>query len=116
MLHRRRPTVLAFALALLLSTVTVGQNVPPSDEFAIAAEDRVLQASLVSLFDTVAAEAQVTMHPDGSGSVPAATVEVLVAKIGPDGKVVTACVNDTEGIKRFLAPKQRMIDGAREEK
>lgn len=115
MSHRRRSTLITLALCLLLSTATVGQNAPPPNQVpdtpVAAADSPVLPVEMTAMLEAVAADARVTIHPDGSGSVPAATVEVIVAKIGPDGKVITACVNDSQAAKRFFAPvpKQRAI-------
>jgi hypothetical protein len=114
--HRRSvPVVLV--LCLFAVPAVLGEAPPPqvAAAAAVAADNPMIPAPLAALFESVAAEAKVTIHPDGSGSVPAAMVEVVVARIGPDGKLVTACVNDAAQAKRFFAApvheqKQRIIN------
>ena len=43
-------------------------------------------------------------------------VELLIARIGPDGKPVLACVDGAEAAKKFLeAPMERVARGAKEQ-
>ena len=42
-------------------------------------------------------------------------VELLVARIGPDGKPVLACVDSAEALKKFLeSPVEKLARGAKE--
>ena len=43
------------------------------------------------------------------------TIEVIVARIGKDGKPILACVDSAEAAKRFLeAPVERLATGRKE--
>ena len=43
-------------------------------------------------------------------------LELLVARIGPDGKPVVACVDSAEAAKKFLeAPMEKVARGAKEQ-
>ena len=50
-----------------------------------------------------------------STEVPYGTMDVLVARIGPDGKVIIACVDSEAAAKRFLeAPIEKVAKKAQE--
>lgn len=110
MQHRLRPA-LVVVVSLLFAAVAMADEVPADRQ---TAPDESL-ASLNALFNALASSARITIAADGTGSMPAATVEVVVARIGPDGKVITGCVNDIRGAERFFGPLNRdVVSSARE--
>ncbi len=85
----------------------VARQLTVAEAAATAADNPLLPISLATLFEAVASQTKVTIAPDGTGTMTPGTVEVLVAKIGPDGKVVTGCVNSPALAERFFAPRTR---------
>jgi hypothetical protein len=60
-----------------------------------------MRPALAALFAAHNADAPEVVTADGV-NVPAGTFEVLVARIGTDGKPVLACVDTEAAAKRFL--------------
>jgi hypothetical protein len=90
---------------------TTAQAHPQSDVATKAAEATPAPATLEATF-AVSADAKSIETEDGV-SAAVGPIEVVVAKIGPDGKPVMACVDNIEAARRFLkapaeqqAPKQ----------
>jgi len=60
-------------------------------------------AAVASRIDVAPLFLRQVAQPDGTVvDVPISGMEVLVARIGPDGKLVLACVESAEAAKRFL--------------
>jgi hypothetical protein len=52
----------------------------------------------------------------GAAAAPLEGVEVLIARVGPDGKLVLACVDSAEAAKKFLeAPIEKTRRKAQEQ-
>jgi len=53
--------------------------------------------------------------PEAGAAPPYGKMDVLVARIGPDGKVIIACVDSEAAAKRFLeAPIEKVAKKAQE--
>jgi len=91
---------------------TAAQATVQPDAAAKAAEAPAPAPATLEATFAVAADAKSIETEDGV-SAAVGPIEVVVARIGPDGKPVMACVDDLEAARRFLkapaeqqAPKQ----------
>ena len=121
----RRISVLVAVTALAVSSLAHGANRAGDDE--CTRQEKVQQAettqaaqlpataprTLEEVF-AVSAEAQAqSIETEDGVSAMVGPIEVVVARLGPDGKPVMACVDDVKAARRFfkapaetLAPKQ----------
>jgi hypothetical protein len=90
------------------------QTTMQQDETTPAAAAQLPAAAPLALEEVfaVSAEAQSMETEDGVGAM-VGPIEVVVSRLGPDGKPVMACVDDIKAARRFfkapaetLAPKQ----------
>ena len=91
---------------------TTAQATPQPDAAAKSAEATATAPVTLEATFAVGADAKSIETEDGV-SAAVGPIEVVVARIGPDGKPVMACVDDLEAARRFLkapseqqAPKQ----------
>ena len=97
-------TVAAAATAGAASDETCTRNVIVERRALRAPAGAVPAAGTVT---TKAAETTPVPLPEG--------VELLVARIGPDGKPVLACVDSAEALRKFLeSPVEKLARGAKE--
>jgi hypothetical protein len=100
----RRSIVVAAVAGLITLSAHAAESTATADVAQpLATEERY---DLRALFD----KAPGVISDDANGiTVGAFAVEVLVARRGPDGKLIKACVNSEEAAKQFLsAPIDRI--------
>lgn len=91
---------------------TTAQATIQQDETAPAAQSPAAAPLTLEEVFAVSAEAEAIETEDGVSAM-VGPIEVVVARLGPDGKPVMACVDDIKAARRFfkapaetLAPKQ----------
>lgn len=97
------PVVLALAAPLAHAADDAVDRVCIRESIARIASPRYDLAPLFALATTDSVQTE-----DGV-SAPHGAMEVIVARVGPDGKLVYACVDSEEGVRAFLeAPAERI--------
>lgn len=96
----------AFA-ALVLVAFAAGAHAAPADARAVAAPagDEALPHVQLTLSALIEHPVEVRVVGNGMLVANAPVQEVLLARIGTDGKLETACVATAEAARRFLAPR-----------
>lgn len=99
----RRISVVLCALVLASTTMVSAENAADRSctREALSPAAGVARAELTALFARPDREAQVITTPNGV-IAPMGPPEVLMARIGDDGKVVVVCVDSEEAARRFL--------------
>lgn len=102
-----RRTLFVFAVAALMTASAHAADPARSGQAALPMlEERALD--LRALFD----RAPGVISNDANGiTVGAFAVDVIVARVDTDGKLVTACVATEEAAKRFLTTPVEKLDG-----
>lgn len=97
------PALLALAAPFAQASDDAADRVCIRESIARVASPRY---DLSPLFALAATE---SVQTDDGVSAPHGPMEVIVARIGPDGKLVYACVDSEEGVRAFLeAPASRL--------
>ncbi len=93
--------------ALLIAGALAPQAVASDDTCLTAAHANPARPiGIEALFSTLPA---VPIETETGVSLEGWSVEVLIARIGPDGKITMACVDSAESAKRFFeAPVERI--------
>jgi hypothetical protein len=97
----------AVAAVLVLSTLSARAADPARSRAAALPIEETGGLDLRALFDRAPG---VIETDDGGGvTVSAFAVEVLVARVGTDGKLIKACVDNEEAARKFLtAPVEKV--------
>lgn len=103
-----RRTLLAAVVAAFFAVTAYASEPAPKRDPESSRPERVL--SLRALFD----RAPGVVTEDANGLTAGSTsVDVIVARIDTDGKLVKACVNSEEAARRFLEAPVEKVDGRR---
>ncbi|MDQ3280073.1 MAG: hypothetical protein M3Q69_01525 [Acidobacteriota bacterium] len=97
----RRLVVLSVLLALAAPFAHAADVAEPESLRAALARIGARQAALTELFARFAQPGDSVESSDGV-SAPAGTMEVVVARLGTDGKPVIGCVDNSESARRFF--------------
>ena len=98
----RRLTAVAAVLVLTALSARAADPVRSRDAVAVPLEE---SAGLRALFDL----APGVVETEDGITTTAFAIEVIVARIGPDGKLIKACVSSHEEAKQFLtAPIEKV--------
>lgn len=79
----------------------------------VAASPVVAEAQIRADLETVFRPEEESVETTNGVMATITTGEVLLARIGPDGKVIMACVDNEEAAVRFLAGQVERSAGAR---
>jgi|ERR1051325_1117559 hypothetical protein len=98
-----------FTIVLSAAAVAISANAASDDS---CTRDTLVRVAARTHIDVTT----VFEAPKGAAEAPSDTMEVLIARIGPDGKPVLACVDSAAAAKKFLeAPIERVSRGAKEQ-
>lgn len=104
----RRTLVVAAVVALMMTASADAKDPARSRDVALAHSERPL--ALRALFD----RAPGVVSEDASGiTAGPLQVDVIVARIDTDGKLVKACVDSEEAARRFLEAPIEKVEGRR---
>ncbi len=107
--------LLALAFVPIASASDTKAEVLPHQMTALSADALRPALTLSDLFAEVA-NPTFEVRENGTLVASAPSIDVIVARVEPDGTIVTACVHDEKSATEFLTAKGRKISAASQAK